>query len=97
MVETDQPRYKEYAIEEFLVRDEPYYRAIGDEEELFTAAYHQHIPVLRHPGRELPLRHLAARPDDTAKHLRSGGARRASGRARDHQPEASVDHRPPDG
>ena len=38
--------FKEYAIEEFLVRDEPYYRPIGDEIELFTAAYRQHIPVL---------------------------------------------------
>ena len=46
MVETVEPQFKEYAIEEFLVRAEPYYRAIGDEEELFTAAYHQHIPVL---------------------------------------------------
>jgi len=46
MVETDLPSYKEYAIEEFLVRDEPYYRSIGDELDLFTAAYHQHIPVL---------------------------------------------------
>jgi nitric oxide reductase NorQ protein len=46
MVDTAGPQYKEYAIEEFLVRAEPYYRAIGDEEELFTAAYHQHIPVL---------------------------------------------------
>ncbi len=46
MVDTAAPQYKEYAIEEFLVRAEPYYRAIGDEEELFTAAYHQHIPVL---------------------------------------------------
>ncbi len=46
MVETDQPQYKEYAIEEFLVRDEPYYVPIGDELEIFTAAYHQHLPVL---------------------------------------------------
>lgn len=46
MVQTNQPSYKEYAIEEFLVRDEPYYRVVGDELELFTAAYHQHIPVL---------------------------------------------------
>jgi nitric oxide reductase NorQ protein len=46
MVELDQPKFKEYAIEEFLVRDEPYYRSVGDEEDLFTAAYHQHIPVL---------------------------------------------------
>ena len=46
MVQTDQPSYKEYAIEEFMVRDEPYYRVVGDELDLFTAAYHQHIPVL---------------------------------------------------
>ena len=46
MVEAAEAHYKEYAIEEFLVRDEPYYREIGDEIALFTAAYHQHIPVL---------------------------------------------------
>jgi nitric oxide reductase NorQ protein len=46
MPDTDQPGYKEYAIEEFLVRSEPYYRPLGDELDLFTAAYHQHIPVL---------------------------------------------------
>jgi nitric oxide reductase NorQ protein len=47
MVEaTEQKHYTEYAIEEFLVRSEPYYRAVGDELELFSAAYHQHIPVL---------------------------------------------------
>jgi nitric oxide reductase NorQ protein len=46
MVNTAEPQYKEYAIEEFLVRSEPYYRPIGDEMDLFTAAYHQHIPVL---------------------------------------------------
>ena len=47
-VETEQsePQFKEYAIEEFLVRSEPYYRPVGDELELFTAAYNQHIPVL---------------------------------------------------
>ena len=47
MVEAvEQKHYTEYAIEEFLVRSEPYYRPVGDELELFTAAYHQHIPVL---------------------------------------------------
>ena len=46
MVNTAQPGYKEYAIEEFLVRSEPYYRPLGDELELFSAAYRQHIPVL---------------------------------------------------
>ncbi|MDP6549669.1 MAG: CbbQ/NirQ/NorQ/GpvN family protein [Dehalococcoidia bacterium] len=46
MVKAADPQYKEYAIEEFLVRSEPYYRTVGDELELFTAAYRQHIPVL---------------------------------------------------
>ncbi|NQW24178.1 MAG: CbbQ/NirQ/NorQ/GpvN family protein [SAR202 cluster bacterium] len=46
MVEAAKKHYTEYAIEEFLVRDEPYYRPVGDEIELFTAAYRQHIPVL---------------------------------------------------
>ncbi len=44
--EQEQIHYSEYAIEEFLVRAEPYYRAVGDEMELFAAAYQQHIPVL---------------------------------------------------
>ena len=46
MVKTADPQYKEYAIEEFLVRSEPYYRSVGDELDLFSAAYNQHIPVL---------------------------------------------------
>ncbi|MEK7814902.1 MAG: CbbQ/NirQ/NorQ/GpvN family protein [Chloroflexota bacterium] len=46
MVDIAEPHFKEYAIEEFVVRNEPYYRTVGDELELFSAAYHQHIPVL---------------------------------------------------
>ena len=46
MVNAARPEYKEYAIEEFMVRSEPYYRAVGDELELFAAAYKEHIPVL---------------------------------------------------
>ena len=42
----EEPKFKEFAIEEFLVRSEPYYRAVSDELELFEAAYQQHIPVL---------------------------------------------------
>ena len=45
MVDSVAP-YKEYAIEEFLVRREPYYRPVGDELELFTGAYRQRIPVI---------------------------------------------------
>ena len=44
--EQEVQHYSEYAIEEFLVRAEPYYRPVGDEMELFSAAYQQHIPVL---------------------------------------------------
>ena len=45
MVEEAQT-YKQYAIEEFPVRGEPYYRPVGDELELFNAAYNEHIPLL---------------------------------------------------
>ena len=45
MVE-DVQGYKQYAIEEFPVRGEPYYRPVGDELELFNAAYNEHLPVL---------------------------------------------------
>lgn len=45
-METAGPQFKEYAIEEFTVRGEPYYCPVGDELELFTGAYNQRIPVL---------------------------------------------------
>ena len=38
--------YQEYAIEEYSVRSEPYYRTVSDEIELFEAAYYQQLPVL---------------------------------------------------
>ena len=31
--------YNEIAIEEYIVSEEPHYRAVGDEIELFEAAY----------------------------------------------------------
>ena len=34
------------SAEEFTVSEEPYYRPLGDEVELFEAAYQQRIPVL---------------------------------------------------
>ena len=39
-------QYKEYAIEEYVIQEEPYYRPVGDEVELFEAAYAQQLPVL---------------------------------------------------
>ncbi|GBD14439.1 Denitrification regulatory protein NirQ [bacterium HR25] len=38
--------YRQYAIEEYLIEDEPFYVPVADEVELFTAAYEQKIPVL---------------------------------------------------
>ena len=46
MVDGTNSQPKEYAIEEFLVKEKPYYKPVGDEEDLFNAAYNQHIPLL---------------------------------------------------
>ena len=38
--------YREYLIEEYGIEEEPYYLPIGDEIELFEAAYAQKLPIL---------------------------------------------------
>jgi nitric oxide reductase NorQ protein len=38
--------FRQYAIEEYSAEDEPFYVPVGDEIELFEAAFHQKIPVL---------------------------------------------------
>src|SRR5579871_3646174 len=38
--------YRQYAIEEYTPETEPYYVGVGDEIELFRAAFEQKIPVL---------------------------------------------------
>jgi len=38
--------YRQYAIEEYVLAEEPFYLPVSDEVELFTAAFHQKIPVL---------------------------------------------------
>ncbi|MGH2583612.1 MAG: CbbQ/NirQ/NorQ/GpvN family protein [Dehalococcoidia bacterium] len=38
--------YRAYAVEEYIATEEPYYESIGDEEDLFRAAFEQKIPVL---------------------------------------------------
>ncbi len=38
--------YREFLIEEYIIDEEPFYVAVGDEIELFEAAYRQKIPVL---------------------------------------------------
>jgi nitric oxide reductase NorQ protein len=46
MIDHSERHPREYAIEEFVVQKEPYYKPVGDEVELFTAAYSKRIPVL---------------------------------------------------
>jgi nitric oxide reductase NorQ protein len=40
------PEHRTYAVEEYAATEEPYYESIGDEEDLFRAAFEQKIPVL---------------------------------------------------
>jgi len=43
---TTEPTYRQYAIEEYVVTDEPFYEPVKDEIELFESAYKENIPVL---------------------------------------------------
>jgi nitric oxide reductase NorQ protein len=43
---TDEQTYRQYAIEEYVLSEEPFYIPVNDEVELFEAAYGQKIPVL---------------------------------------------------
>ncbi|MCH7836018.1 MAG: CbbQ/NirQ/NorQ C-terminal domain-containing protein [Chloroflexi bacterium] len=43
---TEEKIYRQYAIEEYILTDEPFYIPVSDEVELFEAAYRQKIPVL---------------------------------------------------
>ncbi len=38
--------YQEFRVEEYIVRKEPYYLPLGDEVEIFQAAYRQRVPML---------------------------------------------------
>jgi nitric oxide reductase NorQ protein len=42
----EHPAYRQYAIEEYVLTEEPFYLPVGDEVELLTAAFHENIPVL---------------------------------------------------
>jgi len=41
-----QSLFREYIVEEYHLREEPFYMPVGDEVDIFTAAYRQRIPVL---------------------------------------------------
>src|SRR5215510_15325484 len=38
--------FRQYRIEDYIIHKEPFYVPNGDEVEIFTAAYRQHVPVL---------------------------------------------------
>ncbi len=42
----ERTEYRQYAIEEYVLSEEPFYLPLKDEVELFTAAFNQNIPVL---------------------------------------------------
>lgn len=42
----DNHEARQYRIEEYVIRDEPFYLAVADEVEIFEAAYRQRVPVL---------------------------------------------------
>ena len=42
----DNPESRQYRIEEYVIKDEPFYLAVADEVEIFEAAYRQRVPVL---------------------------------------------------
>ncbi|MBF8266842.1 MAG: CbbQ/NirQ/NorQ/GpvN family protein [Dehalococcoidia bacterium] len=42
----EQVTYRSYQAEEYVIREEPFYLPVGDEIELFEAAYAQKLPVL---------------------------------------------------
>ncbi len=46
MTRNDNGSYHEYAIEEYIVKNEPFYIPLGDEVNLFEAAYSQKLPVM---------------------------------------------------
>lgn len=46
MTQSTQTLYRSYIIEEFHFTEEPYYKPVADEVELFEAAYHQKIPLI---------------------------------------------------
>ncbi|MEE8346361.1 MAG: CbbQ/NirQ/NorQ/GpvN family protein [Dehalococcoidia bacterium] len=43
---TQEETYRQYAIEEYVLKEEPFYVPVSDEVELFNAAYVQKMPVL---------------------------------------------------
>ena len=43
---TEQAGFKQIAVEDFRITEEPYYLPIGDEVELFETAYREKVPVL---------------------------------------------------
>ena len=82
--------YSEHEIEEYIIQDEPFYRSLGDEIELFEAAYFQQLPVLlKGPtgcGKTRFIEYMAwrlGRPLTVVKKKGKGAAKNAGGSAVD--------------
>ena len=75
---TDQhAEYRVFAVEEYAATEEPYYEPIGDEEDLFRAAFEQKIPVLlKGPtgcGKTRFVEHMAYQLGRPLSRIRDGG------------------------
>ncbi|HCH35665.1 MAG: AAA family ATPase [Chloroflexi bacterium] len=71
MAEKTKDLYQQHNIEEYFVEDEPYYLPVGDEIEIFEAAYAQRVPILlKGPtgsGKTRFVEHMSWRLNDTRK------------------------------
>ena len=71
MPEKTKDLYQQHNIEEYFVEDEPYYLPVGDEIEIFEAAYAQRVPILlKGPtgsGKTRFVEHMSWRLNDTRK------------------------------
>ena len=73
MAEKTKDLYQQHNIEEYFVEDEPYYLPVGDEIEIFEAAYAQRVPILlKGPtgsGKTRFVEHMSWRLNDTRKKM----------------------------
>jgi len=71
MADNKNDLYQQHNIEEYFVEDEPYYLPVGDEIEIFEAAYAQRVPILlKGPtgsGKTRFVEHMSWRLNDTRK------------------------------
>lgn len=83
MTTSTQTLYRSYIIEEYHLKEEPYYLPVGDEIELFEAAYQQKIPVIfKGPtgcGKTRFVEYMAYRLGQPITKVRKGAKTRSKG------------------